>query len=449
MTKEFTSSKVTEMQIKTEIVDLFKTKIKYVCALRKWIVYNGTKWDFDEDGKVLKEIISFISEKTANSENSPYLKFTAYNKILKIIELMKPFLAVNLCDLNKDDNLFNCKNRTIKLDAKKSTKHNRDYLITKVSNVEIIKNSTCAEIIKKSSCDEWLKFLNIITSSNQELIDYLQRVIGYCLSGYANEQCFFILYGNGMNGKTVFVETLRYVFGDYACSAPRSFILNEKEHNLNNDILNFLTSRLAILSEVEENSCINAKTIKIMSGNDTFAVNVGNETLEFKNKSKIFIITNTKPEIKESTDAIWRRVQIIPFVAEISEADRDIFLFEKLKNEGAGILKWALEGYQKWRDDGSLNPPEIIRSETTAYKEQMDNVFKFIEEKCIKDQEESISTTQLHECYTEFCRENGYKTLTQIRFVESLKAKGYEKIRIGNKRAVSGLFIKGARREAY
>ncbi|HSA05990.1 MAG TPA: phage/plasmid primase, P4 family [Candidatus Gastranaerophilales bacterium] len=435
-------SKISDLQVADELYGELKEKIKFDSITGKWLIWADKRWALTEETAVISMCADLILQKLNNNskqENMPnnciYQRLTSQQKIKNSLELIKPKLTTNLKQLNTNDNLFNCANGTVNLNEGILLPHNKDDLITKISGVEFQKDAECIL---------WLEFLKKITNNNKEYIDFLQEVVGSCLSGLSNDQCLFILHGYGMNGKTVFVETIRALLGEYACNAHRSFILKETESSMDNRTEVFITSRLAILSETEEKSTLNEKFLKLLAGSDTCTFKIGKEHFEYVNKAKIFIITNAKPIVTENDDAIWRRIHLLPFEAEIPYEERNIKLIEKLKeNELPGILNWAIKGFKVWREkDEGLQPPSFIKEEVKKYEQENNSISAFIEERCsTEDKNKNIQTRILYCFYKEFCEEHDLRLLSQIKFVETLKRMGYAKTRIGNERAIQGIIL--------
>ena len=245
-----------------------------------------------------KQDYTTIIKHAKNSESESKL-----NSMIKLAQ-SEAGIAVNIKDLDANSYLFNCTDATIDLKTGKVLTHAKEHLITKISGINYIPDATCPL---------WINFLNKIMNGNSEMIEFLQRTVGYSLTGDASEQCMFILQGNGANGKSTFIETLKSLFGDYAKVAdPRTFLVNQS-NGIRNDLARLCGVRFVSSSEADEGSKLSESIIKQFTGSDTIAARfLHKEFFEFQPVCKIFLATNYKPIINGEY-AIWRRIRLIPF----------------------------------------------------------------------------------------------------------------------------------------
>jgi putative DNA primase/helicase len=293
----------------------------------------------------------------------------------------------------------------------------------------------------EAKAPKWEKFISEIVSNNLEYAGFLQRLIGYILSGYTVEQCLFILIGTGANGKTVFTETIKNLLGTYANMADKK-LLAKNGKGADKEISNLIGKRLVILNELDSDTKIRIDTFKKITGSDSLCFEFNKQHVEFQNTAKIFILSNTFPDIQDYTYATWRRIKILPFNNQFDGENRDLFLIEELKNELPGILNWAIKGYKLWREEGYLRDPEIVIKAKQDVLYKLDPVALFIDEKCNLNESAKCSSAELYSAYKEWCKDD-IQPFASNKFGTILSTKGFKQIRLtdGN-RGYSGLSLK-------
>ncbi|MBC6714265.1 phage/plasmid primase, P4 family [Treponema sp. Marseille-Q3903] len=203
--------------------------------------------------------------------------------------------------------------------------------------------------------------------------------MGYALSGDVSEQCLFILWGTGANGKSTFLNVLQYLFGDYACSTMIETFM-KKNSEQSNDLARLKGARLVTTSEIELGKQMSESLIKTVTGEDDLTARfLYGEYFSFKPTFKIFMATNHKPKIRGADNGIWRRIKMIPFTVTIPPEQRDKKLTEKLIAENSGILNWLIQGYAMWRKEGLGEEPKAVREANNEYRMDMDVVGTFVD----------------------------------------------------------------------
>jgi P4 family phage/plasmid primase-like protien len=234
----------------------------------------------------------------------------------------------------------------------------------------------------RGDCPTWHKFLDRVTGGDTDLKAYLQRVAGYCCTGYTHEHALFFLYGTGANGKGVFVNTVAGVLGDYAVTAPLDTFMVSKGDRHPTDLAGLRGARLVVVSELEKGARWAEAKIKALTGGDKISARfMRQDFFEFTVTFKIMISGNHKPSLSAVNEAVRRRFHLIPFSVTIPPAERDIHFFDKLKPEWPGILKWMCEGCLEWHEKG-LAPPRVVTDATAAYLAEEDVLALWIEECC-------------------------------------------------------------------
>ena len=324
--------------------------------------------------------------------------------------------------------------RNVNLKTGILSSHRRENYITKLSPVIYD---------KKAPHHLWDAFLDRVFDGNKDLIAFMQRAIGYSLTGLADEQCLFILHGSGANGKTTFLQTISEIMADYAMQTPTETLLVKAKGAISNDVARLKGARFVIASEAEAEQRLAENLIKQMTGGDTISARfLHQEFFDFKPTHKMFLGSNHKPIINGTDYAIWRRIRLIPFEITIPETERDPKMLEKLLQEKEGILAWAVEGCLLWQAEG-LGMPAAVKEATAGYRNEMDVILQFISDTCKTGDHLQVPSQELYHALEEWCSSNGEQQITRRRFTQRLKEMGYETVRIGSdrKRGVKGLAL--------
>jgi putative DNA primase/helicase len=280
-----------------------------------------------------------------------------------------------------------------------------------------------------AQCLRFQQFLGEVFGDDEEMVRYVQRAIGYSLTGSNQEQCIFACFGEGANGKSTLLETVRFVLGDdYAHSLPFSTFELKGRASVPNDVADLVGRRFLTSAETNESVRLNEARIKALTGEDTIgARHLYGEFFNFKSTAKIWLSFNHKPVIRDSSHGMWRRVHLIPFLRRFEDGQRDPHLKEKLLAEGSGILAWAVEGAMLWQREG-LTPPSSIRKATEAYREESDALADFLAEVLVLEPGATIQAAELRSEYVQWTRESGERyPLSPREFANRLEALGLKK----------------------
>jgi putative DNA primase/helicase len=234
-------------------------------------------------------------------------------------------------------------------------------------------------------CPRWEQAVNEIFEGNTEDVGFIRRAVGYSLSGDTSEQCLFPCYGEGSNGKSTFLETLRDVFGGYARNLPFSAFELKARSNIPNDIATLPGRRFVTAIETGDSIRLNEARLKALTGCDTTTARLlHREFFEFRPVAKFWLAFNHKPRVADDSHGFWRRVRLVPFKRRFDEGQADTRLPDKLRAEAQGILAWAVRGCIAWQAEGLGVPPDV-RAATQAYREESDPLSEFLDEECIID----------------------------------------------------------------
>jgi putative DNA primase/helicase len=279
---------------------------------------------------------------------------------------------------------------------------------------------------------EWEKFLEGIFNGNLELVEYIQRLLGYSITGSTREHILPILYGEGRNGKGTLLETLKYILGSSASPIPAEMLVSEarlrSSAGPSPDIMLLRGRRLVWASETDEGRRLDIGKVKWLTGSDTLVGRPphGKHMVEFEPTHTLFLLTNHKPVIPPHEFAMWERIHLIPFDLSYvdepkrpNERKRDPDLPEKLREESSGILAWLIRGCLEWQRVG-LNPPVIVKAATSKYKEDEDILGHFLEERTYTELTARVPAGVLYNAYKRWCEDYGYSPLGGRKFGERM-----------------------------
>lgn len=425
--------KLSELGNAERLVARHGKDIRFCHEWGKWLVWAGTHWQIDSSGEVerrAKETVRSMYTEAARMDDeeqrAAVAKFASRcetnRAITAMIELAKsePGIPVLSDQLDSDIWLLNCLNGTLDLRAGKLKAHDRNDYITRLVPVEYDPTADFGE---------WAKFLHRIMNENSELILFLQRAVGYSLTGSTREQCLFIPYGAGANGKSTFLEAIAEMLAGYAQRTPTDTLMAKDTSGISNDIARLKGARFVVASEVEEGKRLAESLVKQMTGSEKLTARfMRAEFFEFAPMFKLWIGTNHKPVIRGTDAAIWRRIKLIPFNVTIPPEERDKDLPNKLRKELPGIFNWAVMGCMDWQRKG-LGEPEEVKKATEGYRDEMDVLTRFISDCCTTSTQRSTKSSTIYRKYKEWCKDNGEYEISQTKFSTRLVEKGYRKYR--------------------
>jgi P4 family phage/plasmid primase-like protien len=335
------------------------------------------------------------------------------SKLRDSLASSKQWLSVGKEDLEKNDMLFVCKDVTLELGTGRAREHKReDYCLNSspctlgiLHDEEIPNNDIWDGWVL---CPKWMRFLDETFKGDSELIAYMQRLCGYLLTGTTREHKIFFLFGAGRNGKSVFMNVMRYIMGEYARACPRNLLVNGNPKEKNNSLSVVFDKRLLVDSELGENSVLDTNIVKALTGSDKLdARGVYQTNIEYVPKYKIVCCTNNKPKVSGSDYAIWQRIRLIPFDNIVPDELQNKNLEVELLMEADEILQWAAIGAKKWNANG-LGRCVAVDAATTEYQEDEDNISQFLSNCIIPgDHDDNVLNKTLYERYASFAKENG------------------------------------------
>lgn len=419
--------------------------LRYCHTREKWLIWGESRWVIDEDGAAQRAMIAVVRARYRACESIPdpdHRKKAAVwcigcennGKIeasMNVASNLASF-ATKIGRYDQDTMIAACIGATIDLQTCVHRSVRRDDFITMRLG---------AAYDPEATCPRWLQFLNEVFASNTELIAYIQRAIGYSLTGDTREQKMFLLHGGGANGKSVFLEVLTSLLGDYAGNASFETFDANKRSESTNDLAALRGKRIVTVIETEDGRRLAEARVKSVTGQDLITCRfLYGEFFSYRPTYKIWIAMNHLPSIRGTDKGIWRRIQLIPFNQDFSGRE-DKTLGATLHGELDGILQWALEGLRQWWQRG-LDTPEIVKKATDKYRAESDQIGRWITDSMVQVSNVSATVAQAYQNYKAWCESNGETAMTQSKLSRVLIDKGVDQAHVRNQRTWIGLGIR-------
>jgi len=386
------------------LVYLKKDFIRHNHTFDQWYIWNGQYWGPDRMNIINQYAIKAARERQADAvdisdDNRKKWQFKHglqsenRNKISACLELAKslPPVATTAPDWNQHPHLIQFNNGVYDLVNTKFYDGRAELMISQ---------STLYDYNPDIHCETWVRIINEIFGGDQELVDFFQRAIGYSVSDDIAEQCFFLLFGTGANGKSVILEILRNILGDYATDTLFATFEKKFDRSQSNDLARLHSIRLVTSAESGSTRQLDEERIKSITGGDPITARyLYQEYFQYQPKFKLWMAVNSLPKVGDFSDGFWRRVRLIPFNVVFKGEKADQNLIAKLKIELPGIMNWVIEGYRKWKEIG-LSPPKTVLQATVDYQNEQDVVAEFLNENIHRD---TAVRTKASTLYLAFC----------------------------------------------
>jgi putative DNA primase/helicase len=419
-------------------------RFRYVHAWSSWLFFDGKRWVKDADGGVVRWCRDMLRAMAVEAraiqvpeERGPLEKHAldseSSHRVTATCQLARALLPISNESLDQQPDLFNCVSGTVDLRTGRLQEHNRDHLMTRLAPVAHRSDTICPR---------WDDFLLRCMGGDPELVGFLQRAVGYSLTGHTSEQVLFMLYGTGANGKSTFLETLRALLGDYATQADFTTFLKREGEGVRNDLARLVGTRLVSAVEAEAGAPLAEALVKQVTGGDIITARfLFREFFEFRPTFKLWLAANHKPTVRGTDHGIWRRIRLVPFTVTIPKNERDPQLLEKLRKELPGILAWAVRGAVEWRERG-LAAPSAVQAATDSYQSEMDTFGGFVADCCVEMAGELATAKELYEAYQVWCEANAERPRSKKALAMGLRERGFESARTKKARGWAGLRLR-------
>lgn len=425
--------------------------IRYSPERKMWLIWNDKVWEWDLGGvriaKLAKKAARNICHEAADENDDDQYKELIKHaiaterqvKLDAMIESLKsePGIAVMLAELDTNHWLLNVNNGTIDLKTGELKPHDPANMITELLPTDYNPAATSSK---------WTTFLDRIFNGNADLIAYIQRAMGYSITGNQSEQVFFFCYGSGFNGKSTLLNTCRLVMGNYATQVPPTAFMVDKTKRGGPDeaISSLKNKRLVCSTELEDGQRLSVSLVKRMTGGEPlWCEHKFERGYNFQPTHKLWLSGNHEPTITDTTNSIWYRLKKIPFVVEILEGEREKGYAEKLAvAHSAAILTWLVRGCAEWVKIGDLVEPEAVKQAVAEYRDQQDILHDFLAECCLFKKSESVDQAELYKAYKTWCETNDAYVISKPNFTHRIREKGaMTGRRHGNKATWQGIRV--------
>lgn len=351
-----------------------------------WLHFRSPRWRPDVDGEVYRCAIQFIRDCQADAvdivdreHRKKALDFAmraeskaAIDRLVGLARYLRPIADAGE-GWDRDPWLLGVLNGVVDL---------RTGELRPGDPADRITMSTGAAYVSGAECPRWWQFLAEIFGGDEALIDFVWRFVGYTVSGMTSEQILALFYGRGGNGKSVFLDVVAFVLGDYAHNLPFSTIELKQRASIPNDLAALERRRFVTASETNDGTRLNEARIKALTGCDQMTARfLHGEWFSFRPVAKFVLAVNHKPVVRDDSPGFWRRIRLVPFLQSFEGRRRDDGLAETLKAEAPGILAWAVHGCLEWQRRG-LDAPAVVTQATGEYREDSDPLAEFLVSCC-------------------------------------------------------------------
>lgn len=454
---------------------LFGLELRYVKEKGQWVRYVGHFWRPADELAQLRMLqtvrsirqtaFAFLEGDQHNNVRNRIVRWTyeceANSRLTAALTLSQSFLAETINDFDRNKMLFGVENKVIDLRTGQPLEPKPEQCITKIGGARHIgemeyigddgeidtpyyDEDTGRYMVPGTEAPRWEQFLNEVFAGDQDLIRFVQRAVGYTLTGDTSENGFFILYGLGANGKSVFLNVIERLMGDYGLTAPTSVFMERRAGDAapTNEIARMAGARFVKSIEVPERANFDIERMKALTGGERISARyLYHESFEFHPVAKIWMAVNHRPLVNDPTYSFWRRAFEIPFNVTFPKEKQDKYLIDKLYEELPGILQWAIAGCLMWQKEG-LGNSQAVEKATKDYQDSTDSVGGFLDEMTEPNLIGSVKSSTFYQAYHKWCDDNGFSPVTHTTLSVTMKVRGFEKIKTMEGARFRGLLLK-------
>lgn len=416
----------TDMANAKRFADRFGRDVRYTGG-RGWFVWDGRSWTHDDKSvkvvalckdttRAIFDEIKDSADQRAAFQHARRSQSKAAIQAMEWLARSEPGIPMDLTEFDADPMLLNVENGIVDLRTGTLMPHDREALQSKLCSVVFDPDA---------DCELWDAFLRRVLGGNDDLYNYVHRVVGYFLTGRTNEQVLHFFYGLGANGKSVFCEVLERLLGDYAVVASPELVMARKHQGIPNDVARLRGVRLAMMNETTQGAKFDEAKLKDLTGGDTLTGRfLHAEFFDFHPTHKLLIRGNHKPAITGTDEGIWRRLRLVPFTVQIPAEEQDRELLTKLEAELPGILRWAVQGCRDWLQ-GGLAAPAVVADAVAKYREDADVLGRFIDEHCIVRPLGQVKTSAFFAAYQRYCEASGERWISSRDLPNEMERRGF------------------------
>ncbi|WP_434080381.1 DNA primase family protein [Sanguibacter sp. Z1732] len=429
------------------LVDRHQHEIRHCSGRGTWLTWTGHRWSNDDNDHI-HELIRTIARNLPEGEGWATYKKRAlsYNGIRSIAGLARSdrrtvtpaeHLDAHPYELNTPTGVINLRTGELR-PPDPAALHTRSTIIAPDFN---------------QPTPMWDRFLADTFAGDPDMTTFIARAVGMSLIGQVRDQVFFFAFGSGANGKSTLMAVLQHIIGTgasgYAGTAPAEMLLATRNRGHPTELARLSGQRLVVTSELDDGQRFDEARIKELTGKDHITARfMRQDFFDFSPTHTLWLLANHQPQVRVGGMAFWRRVRMLPFVHTVPEHARIPDLEEQLiKNEGPGILAWAIRGAADYLDRGALHEPPAVLAATEDYEAGQNTVGRFVEDMCdVGDpnhQHMHIRSSQLRAAYESWCTEEGVEPVAPRSFTLALKSQfGVETTRTNAARYLDGIRLK-------
>lgn len=400
-------------------IDRHSGQLRYVPTRGKWITWDGTRWHYEEDDGAAVEA-AWETIEAIDPEDDTQRKHQAKSLSRRSLEAITGLarrdstIRLRASQLDAHPYELNTPGGIVNLTTGQTSPHDPAKLHTKLTN---------ATPDPSQPTPLWDQFLATTFDGDPELIDFIQRLIGYAATGQVKHHILPFLHGGGGNGKSVFLDTMTGILGDYATSTPAGFLMAGRDQH-DTEIARLAGMRLVVCSEVNQDSKFDEAKVKTLTGGDLITARfMRQDYFDFTPTHTLFLMGNHQPRVSAGGESFWRRLRLLPFTKQIPDKQRIDALSDRLINEeGGGIMAWIIDGAVKAEKYG-LHAPSIVTSATDVYAQEEDAFARFISDNTNVGGGTlaRTNTTHMRIVYAQWCKEQGEKPLSPQQFGRELR----------------------------
>lgn len=428
-----TNDLLTEDSAALRFAELFADKLRFCHDTGAWFEWSGSAWRKNRTGRAFHWARD-LARNLADSEPDKVRYITGKTSFARGVEAFSrtdPTFAVTIETWDRDPFLLGTPGGTVDL---------RTGILRPADPKDgITKLAGCAPA-HAPDCPRWRRFLDEATGGDAEAIRFMQQWCGYSLTGDTREHALIFVYGPGGNGKSVFLNVLTAIMGEYATTAAMDTFTASHNDKHPTDLAMLRGARLVTASETEEGRAWAESRIKQMTGGDTITARfMRQDFFSFRPNFKLTIVGNHKPALRNVDEAARRRFNIVPFTRKPASPDPE--LEAKLREEWPGILRWMIEGCLDWQKNGLVRPASVTEATQTYFSDQ-DLLGQWIEEMCRIEQGRTDiwdRCADLFESWSEYARDAGEEPGTMKSFSEAMQRKGFAPYRTTRARGFRGI----------
>jgi putative DNA primase/helicase len=389
------------------LIDGYGQRIRYCPERGRWLHWTGNRWEWcPPGGGVVREYTKQIARSLPDGDPAALRhKQRSLGAIGTTAVLTQAAtdnrIVVALDQLDARPYELNTPAGIVDLRTGQTTPADPTHLHTRI---------TAAAPDPEADASRWINFLNDTFDGHDELPGYMQRLVGYSVTGVVRDHVLPFLFGGGANGKGVFLETMRAVLGDYATTAPSGFLMAKNYAGHETEIARLAGARMVVCSEINEGDRFDEAKVKQLTGGDALTARfMRQDHFTFLPTHKLWLMGNHQPSVTSGGYSFWRRLRIVPFVNTVPEAKRvDDLQGILAQKDGGAILHWIVTGAAAYFA-GGLQEPESVRAATDEYAKEQDTVARFVADRCHVGGGDhvKVKVTTLREAYERWCVDEG------------------------------------------